>query len=419
MPLKGFVYLPNGIFPEELMPDIGYVTDTVHRQLMLPSDALALILQGDHILGIGRLSPVGTFYTFERVIRVEEIELLPGDGIPISTVLPSLSTRIRHHAIQRLKYGGMVPEVTWNELQAVICQLSTSIAEYVRRANSSKDKPSWFSDRTAVARCIIEHERDAVGLSMKIAGSELASFRKWSPKAIPEPFLAGLEHIEVTEDALIQNDMGVFGNWNFSNSHGLMSRFSAVDGNSLTVINANRHSLETTLGADLIYWNHRYKSFVIVQYKRMRPPRTSGQQATYYPDSDRHLPKQVAQMKKLESGELGLPSSQQDYRLGRGFCFIKVCKPIIDFRKVSLSVGRYIGIDIWTLQEEEARNRMSPFTITMDSDNRYMTNTSFADLVGKEWIGSYGDKTNLISQYINEALSGGRSVTLAASARIP
>ena len=38
---------------------------------------------------------------------------------------------------------------------------------------------------------------------------------------------------------------------------------------SLTVVMANRLSLEKQLGADLIYRNEAYNSFVLVQYKAM------------------------------------------------------------------------------------------------------------------------------------------------------
>ena len=419
MSLKGFVYIPNGLIPEELMPNADYVTDTVHRWLSLPSDSLALIVQGDYVLGIGRLRPIRTFYTFERVIRVEDIERLPEDGIPISTVLSSLSNQTLSHANRKFRDGGIIGEATWNKLQAVLSRLSPLIGEYIRRANSFLERPPWFADQTSVARGIVEHERDAVGLAMKIAGSNHSSIGKWYPRATPEPFLAGLDHVQLTEDNLLQNDMGVFGDWNFEMSNGLISTFSSADENSLTVINANRQSMERTLGADLVYWNHKYRAFVIVQYKRMRPSQSTGQDATYYPDSDRHLGKQFMQMKKLETIEPESPSSQGNYRLGREFCFLKVCKPILEFKRPSLSAGKYMSIELWSLLENEARNRGGSFTVKMGSTDRYMTNTNFVDMVGKGWIGSYGFKTDLISTYINEALSGGRSVTLAASAERP
>ena len=46
-------------------------------------------------------------------------------------------------------------------------------------------------------------------------------------------------------------------------------------GNQLTVINVNRTDVEHALGVDLVYYSHRFASFVLVQYKRMR--RESGQ----------------------------------------------------------------------------------------------------------------------------------------------
>jgi len=34
----------------------------------------------------------------------------------------------------------------------------------------------------------------------------------------------------------------------------------------LTILNCNRQPLEATLGVDLIYYNHRFDSFLLVQY---------------------------------------------------------------------------------------------------------------------------------------------------------
>ena len=38
----------------------------------------------------------------------------------------------------------------------------------------------------------------------------------------------------------------------------------------LTIINCNRQKVEETPGVDLVYYNHTFKSFVMVQYKRMK-----------------------------------------------------------------------------------------------------------------------------------------------------
>jgi len=55
-------------------------------------------------------------------------------------------------------------------------------------------------------------------------------------------------------------------------------------GERLTIMNCNRQPLEQTLGVDLIYYNHLYESFILIQYKRM--VEEAKGKVCYRPDND-------------------------------------------------------------------------------------------------------------------------------------
>ena len=65
----------------------------------------------------------------------------------------------------------------------------------------------------------------------------------------------------------------------------------------LTILNCNRQPLEQTLGVDLIYYSHRFDSFVLVQYKRMSE---GTQGAEYRPGNDPSHEKELERMLKTE-----------------------------------------------------------------------------------------------------------------------
>src|SRR5215207_6209297 len=61
----------------------------------------------------------------------------------------------------------------------------------------------------------------------------------------------------------------IFGNWTEIRSGAVgIAEFQERD-RRLTVINVNRAGVEHALGVDLVYYNHEFESYVIVQYKRM------------------------------------------------------------------------------------------------------------------------------------------------------
>ena len=68
---------------------------------------------------------------------------------------------------------------------------------------------------------------------------------------------------------MVINDLGTFPGFETVRQTQHATAVFTNDHVSLTVVMANRLPLEKQLGADLIYRNETYRSFVIVQYKAM------------------------------------------------------------------------------------------------------------------------------------------------------
>ena len=133
----------------------------------------------------------------------------------------------------------------------------------------------------------------------------------WREPAAPSSFLAGLQPRAPIEDRLIDYDASVFDGWKLVERDAVGRAVFAEGQNLLTVINVNRSAIERTLGVDLVYFNHRFRSFVLVQYKRMR--RESGR-SVYRPDKG--LEKELRRMRELPLS----PDSEDptQYRLHAG-----------------------------------------------------------------------------------------------------
>src|SRR5258707_6994716 len=82
-------------------------------------------------------------------------------------------------------------------------------------------------------------------------------------------FLDGLPQARVIEDQLVIHDLQAFPGFEVVKTMQPAIAVFANDRVELTVVMANRHGLEKQFGADLIYRNETFGSFVIVQYKAM------------------------------------------------------------------------------------------------------------------------------------------------------
>ena len=415
--LPGFAYWPDVSRGDELY---DRVTDVWPRREPVPSPAIAVILEsspmrlkgeGDAIVGLGSLRRGAAITTFGRRIGVSDIRLIT-QPLLVRAVLERLPARTVQTAQRALLGGGRIPPATWAAIRAVLSEhpdLGPLLDELDRRG---EELPSWVREETQTQQ-ILTFEYDAVGIALEATGVDRRELRTWVPPQKPAPFLTGIQNTVLIEDQILVHDFERFGDWDRSGANGLSAVFTDRGGRRVHVMNVNRHRLESTIGADLIYYNEPHKAFTVVQYKRMRLESRSAesmsQEPVYRAGNDRNLPKQLRRMSALEAGMRDpRVGSLEELRLGNSMCFLKFCDPRLDLRSDDLVKGMYVSLDVWSMFNRWRGDKVSYRTM-----DRYLTNTDFLRLVGDGWIGSAGEVTTVIEAYITGALRNKHSVTLA------
>lgn len=414
--LPGFVYWPTGTIDEDLLYRRSRITDTYVRGESLQAPAIALIVQGPQLEGIGLLDRGEPVTSFHRRILITNIEIT-SDQPDLSALATMVPARVRGHLRDVFRRGGPIPPASWEHLRAALAMFP-SVWRTIERLERKAAPPPWTLSATGRARQVVAQERDAVGLALSFGRLDRDALDQWTPPDEPAPFLSGIDHLELREDQLLIHDMLVFGDWQRESVNGLWAQFSDSRGRRVHVMNVNRHPLETTLGADLIYYNHEHDAFTILQYKRMRWEDKStglGREPIYRPAHDKNLGKQILRMRAVEPDDSPPPSVMSEYRLGRAACYLKICHPDLELSGRDLGRGMYLDLDLWDL----ALGHLAPTggnpAVTYGDTIRYLNNTEFIALVQGGWIGSRSVTSRRIETYISRALRNRHSVTLAVS----
>ena len=123
---------------------------------------------------------------------------------------------------------------------------------------------------------VLKQEKEATLLALRLFGEEYEEvLESWVPKSDEvRTYLEGLEGIKtVNEDNIILNDFfksaqkfapdTTFNDWLMS-VHGELTVKRKNSNERLTIINANRNKIEKTTGVDLVYYNHIYRSHIMI-----------------------------------------------------------------------------------------------------------------------------------------------------------
>ena len=148
-------------------------------------------------------------------------------------------------------------------------------------------------------------ERDAVGVALDIfdRSSQLRqeTLRRWVPPpgTLP-PFLKGIEQSKLTEEQMLAHDSKVFPGAEAVAIH--IGATFTVGERTLSVVYLNRTSVEKSLGVDLIYYNHQFDAYTLVQYKRMNkgPVKKNAPDSwVFRPSSDRNFGIEIERMQQF------------------------------------------------------------------------------------------------------------------------
>lgn len=334
--------------------------------------------------------------------------------ITAKEILTHCNPKFRTHIKRILGTGGLLPQKTFTNFIFTLMKLNDELQplleQYMGQGETFQRLPKKMLRALA-------YQKEAVTTALAIAGIERDSLSSWRVNdnaTNTASFLDGLSQTYMREDEMIFNDMSFLPGFElvqeFTKNRTMFQNSTAT----LEVIIANRTVLEEQTGADLIYYNQDFHSFVMVQYKAME--KEVGKEAVFrLPNLQ--LAKEIDQM-LLTISQLGVAScgSRHDFRLNNNPFFIKLC-PRIDFTPDSteMTKGMYFNLDQWKLLETDCDlvGSKGGRLITYSNVGRHLNNSEFASLVGNAWIGTTQEQSRLIEGLVKEIYQNGKAVVFA------
>jgi hypothetical protein len=405
----GYLYFSDDHRHGDLVDRRGGFTDALRSAPKLAVRQVALIsLDGDAIDVVGLMTRGNKAASYKWHVRFDEFvafdpplqfrELGKSVGARVSTII----------ATARRTKGVQLAPATWAELKRAITNVRPEVDLDRLERRAAARRPRMFAgDREP----IVAYEHDAVGLALSLAGIDRKPVLESWTGSDSAPFLQGVPEFSVIEDRMIDYDATVFGGWQLLRQGAIgIAEFRGLN-RRLTVVNVNRAGVEHALGVDLVYYNHDFNAYVLVQYKRMTP-RKNGSGYEFRPD--RQLQAELERMRRLLSPGEVLPSVR-DFRLDDGGAYLKLCPSTFkDAFSHELIRGMYLPLGYWDALVESVGVRGPKGGIRVDFDNvvRHINNTMFIDLVGSGWIGSRGVTSRQITRVVRDSLAN-RSLLLA------
>ena len=305
--------------------------------------------------------------------------------------------------------GYQFSDSSWMQIRDAIDAMQSEVDLLAKEQELKQRRPRA---PTTSGEPVVEYEHDAVGMALGMAGIDRKPILKRWAGSDAAPFLTGLDEFKLLEDRMVDFDASVFGEWRRQPSSVVGLASFQQNGRQLTIINVNRTDVEHALGVDLVYYNHHFGAYVLVQYKRMGK-KGSGSGHEYRPDSQ--LESELRRMRSL--GRAATAASRpSEYRLNDSGMYLKLCPSTTRSLGASdLIRGMYLPLEYWdlalasnlTLGERGGR------VVTFENIGRHLSNSQFIDLVGSGWIGSRGLASNRVTGIVRASLSGRKSVILA------
>ena len=168
-------------------------------------------------------------------------------------------------------------------------------------------------------------------------------------------------------------------------------------------------------GVDLIYFNQKYQSFVMVQYKAMD---SGGGERRFRWRHEGQLIKEIERMHAIWRDLENEPvSSDPDaFRLSTNPFFLKFC-PRQQFRPddISMFPGLYLPLDLWERlrQSGTLRGPQGGNVLTYNKVGRWLSNSDFIHLVSRSWIGTAAGQSGKLKPLIENAVATERTTVLA------
>ena len=350
-------------------------------------------------------------------LNLEDLQLLERP-VPFDEILSGTEKRVRHHLKRRLDQGGLLPPKSLGAFVDRITELDSSIGP--RLARFSARRAMALRRLEPRARENLAYQKEALGLALGIAGLPKDDLLAWQPSdGEQQSFLDGLPGAQVREDVMLLSDFSTFPGFQPMDAvtHYGSKVFSSEQDPSvrLTVIMANRLPLEQQTGADLIYFNEAYRSFVMVQYKAMekRDEETEfrWQAKDQFSDEIDRMETLLEELSKVPSGH-----DPDGYRFTDNPFFLKFCPRVVfNPDDKGLFKGIYLPLDLWRRADAAGRfkGKRGGKVLTYENVGRRINNSEFIMLVAGSWVGTSIEQSVVLGDLIRTVLATGKTVTIA------
>lgn len=356
--------------------------------------------------------------TFQRRIAVTDFVRL---DMAVKEWVALLPAKKQARLSGLLIHGGRFTDALWRDARAALVKAHPDIDDALKRHQKKSHAAEHSADPNKVESTLFE--REAVAFAIETWGGSRArkeALLGSEPITERAPFLNNLGKVSLRENVAIEHDSTTIPGYELLRKHLVgVAEFVGPD-SKLTVLNANLKPLEEVLGVDLIYYNHVFRSFVLIQYKRMGS--MVNHRPCYRPDTDKHFQPECERIDgwvKAFKSLLPQPVGHRDFRLGGGAFFFKFCdlKNAMAF-DTSLSPGFYLPYPLLQrlLRSKISKGPRGGRLIGWHTGRRVLSNKRMMELIQAGWIGSSGATTAKLEEVLRGVLTGNRSLIYAVSA---
>jgi hypothetical protein len=312
--------------------------------------------------------------------------------------------RVRSHLSRIFAEGGKLPPKSLGATVDALLGLEPDLSG--RLARFSERRAERLAGLTGIGRANLAVQKETVSVALDIAGIGTEDLLAWSPgDTVPRSFLEGLPEARVREDVMLATDFATSPGFEAIRSYPFAAReFESHEnpGLRLTVIMANRLPLEEQTGADLIYYNETYHSFIMVQYKAMEDG-SDGPEFRWQLNDQ--LGNEIERMERLLDELRKVPDIQTpgSFRLHNNPFFLKLCpRMVFNPDDKGLFKGMYLPLDLWKCLAGDpvTEGPRGGRVLTYRNAGRWLSNSEFITLAARAWIGTSTSQSALLESVI-------------------
>jgi hypothetical protein len=334
---------------------------------------------------------------------------------PISGDEASIDLSLLVSTSERLK---RVPSHEWNRLVSAVLALRPAHADQIEETIAKRTQQRRLLE-TGQRELRLNEQRDGLGVALDIGNLDRAGiFKTMNADAAGNALsvLDLLDGIRTQERSLLEHDRRIF-EMLIGSQPARSAAFDDGSGNSVRVTVTDRDDLESVLGIDLVIYQQRYESFLLLQYKRMS--RTADSWAYAIPPTA-NLHEQLHQIGRFKRAaaqeENSLAPTLWSYRLNQEPFFFKFCE---EQRPTANDASLIRGITMPAehllefLALDKQRGDRGGRYVGYQNCPRYLTNTEFIQLARSGWIGAGRQAARMMGELLAANRRGGRQAMLA------